>query len=104
MQGTTLTRLYDSYRLNWQPHVLSVTKERAPDNHKQEEMRNRKWMELWEELLHPTQKVNQGSHWTYSDLWTNWSTCWYSFLEVVGSTKQMKTHLLVVTKIIVAMN
>ena len=51
MQGTTPIRLYDSYRLNWQLHVPSVTKGRAPDNRKQQEkeMTNRKWVELWEE-------------------------------------------------------
>ena len=104
MQGTTPTQPYDSYRLNWQLHVLSVTKGLAPDNkEEEEEMRNRKWMVQWEESLHPIQKANQGSHWTYSDLWTNWSTFWYSFSEVVGSTKQMKTHHSVVTMIIVVM-
>ena len=61
-QVTTPTQLYDSCRLNWQLHVLSVTKGLEPDNHKlEEEMKDRKWMELWEEWLHPHQKANQGS-------------------------------------------
>ena len=76
MQGTTPTRLYDSCKLNWQLLVLSVT----PGNHKQvqgeEEMKGRKWVEPWEELSHPIQKANQGSLWTYNDLWTSWLTFW----------------------------
>ena len=74
MQGTTPTRLYDSYKLNWQLLVLSVT----PGNHKQvqEEMKGRKWVGPWAVSPHPILKANQDSLWTYNGLWTSWLTFW----------------------------